>query len=64
MGHWGDRCNLLEERTESCNNLLLNNEQRAPRAKKRGTNLFWARWFGGPEHFSPKKLLSELDLEK
>lgn len=58
------RQNILEEPTESCNNLLSYNEQSSPGAKIRGMNIFWARRFDGSEHFSPKKVLFELDLEK
>lgn len=58
---------------DSCNNLLSYNEQSVPGGKKRGgkkrgTNIFRTRRFGGLElfffFFLPKKVLFELDLEK
>ena len=49
---------------ESHNNLLPCDRERAPGPEKRGTRIFGTRRFDESEHFSPEKVLFELDPEK
>lgn len=58
------RRHLLEEPTESCNNLPSYNEQSAPGAGRRGLTFSGLEGLVGQNIFHHKKVLFELDLEK